>query len=121
LKSAKRSFIRIILPLAMIVALPGMALSSIGDSWNSLSLPPFHSTSSTGEIEKTIATIGDWVVNSKSSVWETGEADGAGIPGKADAKVDKSSSTESIALFFVGVGVIFIAILGRRTFQKKHN
>jgi hypothetical protein len=45
-------------------------------------------------------------------------ADGASIPGMTESKVEKSPSVESSVLFIVGVGLIFLAIIGRRKFQK---
>lgn len=109
MKEPKRTFVQFLIALAMIVALPAMAISTAIPV--SISSSTVHGSLFGGAWEKDIKS-------SSSSVWETGVADGASIPGTADPKVEKSSVAESSVLFLVGVGLIFFAIIGRRKFQK---
>jgi hypothetical protein len=95
----KRIFAQFLIALAMIAALPATATSS--------AVPISISSSPVRDVN-----------SSSPSVWETGVADGAGIPGMADAKAEKSFAAESFVLFLVGVGLIFLAVIGRRKFQK---
>ncbi len=97
MKFNHRSLIRTFLALAMIAAPSGAVIASV---------------------DQHTPGLGNRDINSASTVWESGMADGAGIPGEADVKVDKPSATGHSALFFVGVGIIVIAFLGRRILQK---
>jgi hypothetical protein len=52
------------------------------------------------------------------SIGETGLAEGAVIPGSPVINVEKTLIPESYVMFLLGVGLIALALWGRRKFQK---
>ncbi len=91
MKAPNRIISQFLIAIAMIVILPGSAISTA--------------------IDMSFST-------SKVSIGETGLAEGAVIPGMPVTNVEKSLIPESYVMFFVGVGLIALALWGRRKFQK---
>ena len=119
LKFTQRSLFRAILAVAVFAALPGWVEASefslsVSSMTAHVSLPHHMGLG----IDKGVGTIRELALDFKSSLLEPGEADGAVIPRHADGKADKPSATDPSVLFFVGVGLIVLAFLGRRILQK---
>ncbi|PWB65162.1 MAG: hypothetical protein C3F14_05830 [Deltaproteobacteria bacterium] len=118
MKNAKRGLHLTVLALAMIVALSGAAFSSV----TSLPVSP---TAAHANVPGGSDLAADRNIQSGTSVWSTGIADGAGIPGNAEANSGKSegkmevpSAIESIVMLFLGICLIAIAMLGKRIFHR---
>ena len=112
MKNAKRSLLLAVLTLAMVVALSGAAFPSV----HSLPVSPSNAHASLSGVSDLAM---DRNLLAESSVWKTGVADGAGIPGKDDAKpVEASSGIESVIMLFLGICLIAIAMMGKRIFHR---
>ena len=119
MKFTQRSLFRAILAVAVLPVFPGWAAPS------EFPLPVSSMTARASlqhhmglGIDKGIGTIRELALDIKSSLLEPGEADGAVIPGRVEGKADKPFVPDPLVLFFVGVGLIVLAFLGRRILQK---
>jgi hypothetical protein len=91
MKTQNRKISQFLIAMAMFVILPGSAISSAIDTSFSSSMV---------------------------SIGETGLAEGAVIPGSPVINVEKTLIPESYVMFLLGVGLIALALWGRRKFQK---
>jgi hypothetical protein len=103
----QRSFFLAILAIAVFAALPVWAEAS------EFSLPVSSMTARASLPHHMGSGI-----DIKSSLLEPGEADGAVIPERVEGNADKPFVTGPSVFFFVGVGLIALAFLGRRILQK---